>query len=66
MKQLFILLLSLTAMLTGPEGKKTIYGKVTDKNSGAPVAGANVIIKGSPIATLTDAKGEYKLDNLTS
>ncbi len=66
MKQLFILLLSLTAMLTGPEGKKTIYGKVTDKNSGAPVAGANVIIKGSPIATVTDAKGEYKLDNLTS
>lgn len=66
MKQLFILLLSFTAMLTGPEGKKTIYGKVTDKNSGQPIAGATVLIKDNAASTTTDANGEYKLNNLTA
>ncbi|MFN8287808.1 MAG: von Willebrand factor type A domain-containing protein [Chitinophagales bacterium] len=66
MKQLFILLLSLSALVTSPEGKKTIYGTVTDKSTGKPVAGANVLIKGSPGGTVTDAKGEYKLENLSA
>ncbi len=66
MKQLFILLLSLSAVLNSPEGKKTIYGKVTDKATNTPITGANIIIKGSPIATVTDGKGEYKLENLTA
>jgi iron complex outermembrane receptor protein len=40
--------------------QRTISGKVTDANN-APVAGATVAIKGSNVATQTNAQGEYTL-----
>ena len=40
--------------------QRTITGKVTDANN-APVAGATVSIKGSNVATQTNAQGEYSL-----
>ena len=39
---------------------KTITGTVTD-NTGAPVIGANVIVKGKNIAAVTDLNGKYSI-----
>ena len=39
---------------------RTITGTVTD-NNGEPVIGANVIIKGTSIGTVTDINGKYTL-----
>lgn len=36
-----------------------IRGKVIDANSGTPVVGANVLIKGSKTGTITDAAGNF-------
>ena len=36
-----------------------IHGKVIDANSGTPVVGGNVLIKGSKIGTVTDAAGNF-------
>ena len=40
---------------------RTITGTVTD-NNGEPVIGANVIIKGTSIGTVTDINGKYTLE----
>ncbi len=40
---------------------KTITGKVTDK-SGEPIIGANILVKGMSIGTITDIDGNYTLD----
>lgn len=40
---------------------RTITGTVTD-NNGEPVIGANVIIKGTSIGTVTDVNGKYTLE----
>jgi TonB-dependent starch-binding outer membrane protein SusC len=40
--------------------QRTISGKVTDANN-APVAGATVAVKGSNVATQTNAQGDYTL-----
>src|SRR5579871_602349 len=39
---------------------KTIVGKVTDA-TGAPVIGANIIVRQSTLGTTTDAEGEFRL-----
>lgn len=40
----------------------TISGKVTDKVSGQPMAGVNVVVKGTTNGTSTDADGYYRID----
>lgn len=40
---------------------RTVKGRVTDE-SGAPVIGATVILKGTTIGTATNAMGEYAID----
>jgi Ca-activated chloride channel homolog len=40
---------------------KTITGKVTDAESGNPLPGVNVLIKGSNIGTNTDLDGRYSI-----
>ena len=40
--------------------QKVITGKVTD-NTGAPVAGVTVTVKGTNLATQTGADGNYRL-----
>lgn len=39
----------------------TVKGKVVDKN-GDPVIGANVLVKGTSVGTITDLDGNYSLD----
>lgn len=43
------------------QSKRTVHGKVTDIN-GEAIIGANVLIKGSNIGTITDINGEFSLE----
>ena len=43
---------------------RTITGKVTD-NSGHPLAGVNVTVKGTNKGTITDQQGNYKIKLIT-
>jgi hypothetical protein len=41
--------------------ERTVTGKVTDANNNAPVAGATVALKGSQVATQTNAQGDFSI-----
>lgn len=43
-----------------------ITGKVTDANSGEPLAGVNILIKGSGSGTITDAAGGFSISSAYS
>ena len=55
------LLVTLLLALQTFAQQRTITGRVTD-NTGAPVAGATVTVKGTNIATSTGSDGTYRLD----
>lgn len=44
--------------------QSTVSGIVTDQDTGMPIPGANVIIKGTSQGTITDFDGEYTLDGV--
>lgn len=39
----------------------TIIGKVTDKQTGEPMPGVNIVVKGTSIGTMSDIDGNYSL-----
>ncbi|MDO4949153.1 MAG: TonB-dependent receptor [Bacteroidales bacterium] len=43
---------------------KTVTGTVTSAEDGQPIVGANVLVKGTTIGTVTDFDGNFKLTNL--
>lgn len=43
--------------------ERTINGRVTSED-GSPVPGANVVVKGTSIGTVTDANGNYRLSGI--
>ncbi|MCW3806293.1 TonB-dependent receptor [Plebeiibacterium marinum] len=43
-----------------------LKGKLTDKNTGEPLVGATVMIKGTSIGTITNYDGDYELTDLES
>lgn len=47
----------LPALLVAQDGK--LRGRVTDKESGEPLIGANVVIEGTTLGASTDINGEY-------
>jgi bla regulator protein blaR1 len=52
-----------TSAQTAFHGKQIIVtGQVTDQTTGEGIPGSAVIIKGTTIGTLTDAKGEYSIE----
>ena len=51
---IIIMLVSVSLM-----GQRTIHGKVTDSDTGEGVIGANVVVKGSTVGTVTDYDGSY-------
>ncbi|MFZ9300341.1 MAG: SusC/RagA family TonB-linked outer membrane protein [Chitinophagaceae bacterium] len=55
------LLITLLLALQTFAQQKTITGRVTD-NTGAPVSGATVSVKGTTVATQTSADGSYRLN----
>ncbi len=41
---------------------RTITGKVTDAESGAPLKGVRIIVKGTKAGAIADTKGEYRIN----
>lgn len=56
-----ILLVSVNAMASTWQAVQQIKGKVVDK-TGESIIGANVLIKGTTIGTITDIDGKFQLD----
>jgi len=56
---IIILLLVVPALLFAQDGK--IRGKVTDRETGDPLIGANVVIDGTSLGASTDINGEYTI-----
>jgi len=54
---IFSLILSFSVVFAQ---QKSVTGRVTDENND-PIPGANVVVKGTTIGTITDADGNYKL-----
>lgn len=54
---LFSLMLSFSVLFAQ---QKSVAGRVTDENN-EPVPGANVILKGTTVGTVTDINGNYKI-----
>ncbi len=42
--------------------QKTLSGKLTDQETGDPLIGANIMIKGTDVGTVTDFDGNYTLE----
>jgi TonB-dependent SusC/RagA subfamily outer membrane receptor len=42
--------------------ERTVSGRVTGEETGAPIPGVNVILKGTTIGTVTDIDGNYKVN----
>src|SRR5687768_16450145 len=69
MKKLFLLtfgLFILHAAWSQAKIRTQLSGKVTDTQSGLPLAGASIILSDSRIGTTTDSSGNYLLRNLPS
>ena len=60
MKTLTILLIAVVLMAFNGQ-ERTISGKVTDSQDGAPLPGVTVQLKGTDNATVTDVNGSYSL-----
>ena len=54
---LLILFLGFTNLILA----QSIVGTVTDKETGSPLIGANVVIQGQGAGTITDANGKYEI-----
>jgi len=54
---IFVLLFFYSALFAGNTGK--IAGTVKDKQNGEPLAGANIIVKGTDLGAMADASGNY-------
>ena len=59
---IFILLASINPLWSGTTGK--IAGAVTDKATGEPLPGANVVIGGTSLGAATDMEGRFSILNV--
>ncbi|MFG4000750.1 SusC/RagA family TonB-linked outer membrane protein [Flavobacterium aquidurense] len=57
---LIILIFSILMHWTGLAQNKMVTGSITDSN-GVPIPGANIIIKGSQVSTISDFDGKYSI-----
>ncbi|AWW29202.1 SusC/RagA family TonB-linked outer membrane protein [Echinicola strongylocentroti] len=57
-------LIAQTQSMTSASQTKTITGTVTDADSGEPIPGVNVFIKGTTTGASTDLDGQYTLNNV--
>ena len=60
MKKVLLNVVALMFLSVSVWAQKKITGKVTDE-TGAPISGASVIVKGSNVGTTTDANGNYTI-----
>ena len=56
-----LLAFSLLAVGTVSAQQFSVSGKITDSGTGEPLAGVNVIVKGTTIGVITDIEGNYNL-----
>src|SRR5690606_41750088 len=64
LKILFVLLFTILAtVITYAQGGK-ISGKVTEKGTGEPMPGVNIILLGTEMGAATDFNGEYFILNI--
>lgn len=63
-KSLATITILLTLFVTVHAQKSSIRGNVYDKDTGEPVAFANVILRGSGLGALTDIEGFYNVPNV--
>ncbi len=62
MKRIIILTMAFLAFAIGSiQAQTTIRGTITDSNSGEPLVGANVIVKGTSDGNVSDLDGNYSL-----
>jgi TonB-linked SusC/RagA family outer membrane protein len=65
MKKLNVVLVLVLLMVAGIPAafaqSRTVSGKITDAN-GAPIQGANVLVKGTNVGSTTNADGEYTIN----
>ncbi len=62
MKRLFIVcMLFCFAIVSGMAQERTINGKVTGKEDGAPIPGATIVAEGTTIGTISNSDGEFSL-----
>lgn len=56
-------------VLSGPtlfaQQQKTVTGKITDNESGEPLPGVNILVKGTGTGTTTNLDGDYRLGDLS-
>jgi hypothetical protein len=64
MKRFLLLFVVIVAFLATSvvAQERAISGRVTAEESGSPIPGVNVILKGTTIGTVTDIDGNYKLN----
>lgn len=62
MRKSFLLLLAFFLCVTGYAQNLTVSGVVIDKELNEPLAGVNVLVKGTTIGTVTDLDGKYTLE----
>ncbi|MCC5914102.1 MAG: TonB-dependent receptor [Balneolaceae bacterium] len=66
---IWILMLGVTDPANATENDRdrgTVYGIVTDSETGDPLAGATIMIKGTSIGTATDVEGRFRLRRVPS
>ncbi|MCB0645981.1 MAG: SusC/RagA family TonB-linked outer membrane protein [Saprospiraceae bacterium] len=61
MKKFSLLILLLLGTLTIAVGQRTVTGNVSDSD-GVPLIGANVLVAGSTVGTVTDLDGNFSID----
>ena len=61
-KHYFLTLIFAALSFTGLMAQTALSGKITDAESGEPIFGATVVVKGSNVGTITDFDGNYTLN----
>jgi len=56
-----LILFSGGGLLVAQEAAKTVTGAVTLAGSGEPAPGANILIKGTQVGTISDVEGRYSI-----
>lgn len=61
-RTIILLLLGLSFGMANAQEKKLISGIINDTETGEPLPGVNVLIKGTSTGTITNFEGKYKLE----
>lgn len=56
-----VLILSISCVSAAQEKTGTLVGRVVDANSGEPLSGANVFIRGTFLGTASDINGDFRI-----